>query len=506
VTLSPTADPVEIDSTGFDFEFVPGGVDPKTLKIHSNVRIDPRVKEDAEFLASVRDRGVRTAISAYRDAGGELVVLRGQRRTLAAVLTGRPRVPVLIEPEPDEATRLSDQVIENDQRVELRAAEHVAAYEQMEALGFTAEQIAERLATKPEQVRAGLSVARSPKAAQAIAAMPEEVDLFRGAVFAEFADDPQALGQLEVAARRGGWDHTVQRMRDARALKMARAAKEAELKEQGFYVLVGVDYVSHYDAKIRPVDRIWDPAPVASGKKKGEKRRYTAAKHQKECKGHAVYADSKYLGRDDNGGQQYDFDVVHVCRDVVKHKHDLAEPVLSGSGKTKLADMEPDEAAKERAERRKVKANNAAMRSATELRVKFVAALANRKKLPVGAGKMMAAAAFRDRDKLRFSLERGSRAAHTMFGLPPQDYRTHDDFVKLADDVSDVRGELMALVVLLAAYEDNMGDDCWRVQDGGRNRYLLFLKSCGYELSPVEEMAAGLRDVVNVETLIQDAS
>lgn len=499
MTLSPASTDPAVDEE-FPFEFVKGGVDPRTLKIHKNVRLDPRIKEDREFLDSIRRRGVRTPIAAYRDAAGDLHVLRGQRRTLGAVLVGRQRVQVVVEPEPTEAERIADQVVENDQRAGLVAAEHAAAFEEMTLLGLSADDIAAMAATPLPKVAAGLAVAKSEKAVAAVAAFPN-IDLFKAAAFAEFAEVPDALSQLERAAKHGtNWDHTVQTLRDTAKLKAAREAKEAELKEAGYRVLVGLDYVPFYDPKIRPVERIWDDELVKTGKNKGSKRKLTVAKHKAGCKGHAVYADSKYLGRGEDGLQNYDFEVVHVCADVGKYKHDLVEGV-TGSSKVKLDDMDPDKAARERAERRKVKANNASMRSATTLRLQFVASLLDRKKLPAGAGKMMAAAVFRDRDKTRFAIERGSRVAHRLFGLPPQDYRTHEDFAALSDDVSDLRGELISLVLLLSGYEDNMGDDSWRIKDGGRHRYLKFLQSCGYELSPVEQMAAGLREVANVETL-----
>ncbi|QNG55708.1 ParB N-terminal domain-containing protein [Pseudonocardia petroleophila] len=81
-------------TTGHDSE--PVGellrVDPRTLVIGANVRRD--VVLDRPFLRSISDRGVREPIIVRRDDHGVLVVRKGKRRTLAAVETGRPTVPV----------------------------------------------------------------------------------------------------------------------------------------------------------------------------------------------------------------------------------------------------------------------------------------------------------------------------------------------------------------------------------------------------------------------------
>lgn len=489
--LSPAA---AADVEEFDLGWIEGGADPKMLKIHANVRVDPRVAGDAEFLASIARRGVRTPISAFRNDAGELVVLRGQRRTLAAVMAGRSRVPVVVEPEPDEASRLEDQVMENDQRAGLVAAEHAAAYQQMEMLGFGADEIALRLSTRPEKVRAGLAVAKSPTAVAAVASLPGLDDLLRGAVFAEFADDKEALHQLTLAARTGAWDHTVQRMRDNRRAERERKAAEDELAATGVKVLRGQARIGTYGSS-GTVRRL-----TSIRAKSGSTAAMQARNHTK-CKGHAAYIEMQYGGRDENNNQRHTPQVVYVCTNPSKNGHELFDS-LSHVGKTKAADLEPEEREAQRAERVKVKTNNAAMVSATSVRLRFVQSLLDRKKLPAGAGQIMAAAVFRDRDKIRFSYERGCVLAHQLFGFENGPWHSAaEGFVALGDAVSDARGQMLALVVILAAYEDNISKDCWRVKDGGRNRYLKFLASIGYELSHVEEMAAGLREVVNVADL-----
>ncbi len=76
-------------------------VPPGALVIGANVRSDthPGAKE---FAASIKARGVLEPITAWVDDEGNLVVYRGQRRTLAAAAVGTPDglVPVLSSPVP----------------------------------------------------------------------------------------------------------------------------------------------------------------------------------------------------------------------------------------------------------------------------------------------------------------------------------------------------------------------------------------------------------------------
>src|SRR3954470_24240900 len=137
-------------------------IDPRDLVVGANVRLDARL--DSDFVDSIRERGVLQAITAYRDDEQHLVVLYGQRRTLGAIEAGRDTVPVMIVARPDEPDRLGDQVVENDHRAGLRAAERVAAFEQMAAFGVPAAQIAKRTGAKKAEVATALTVAASPLA------------------------------------------------------------------------------------------------------------------------------------------------------------------------------------------------------------------------------------------------------------------------------------------------------------------------------------------------------
>ncbi|GAB3683020.1 hypothetical protein GCM10025868_47210 [Angustibacter aerolatus] len=70
-------------------------VDPTTLLVDVNVRHDARLT--ADFIASIRDRGVLQPIVAVRTADGALRVRLGHRRTLAAVTDARAQVLTLAQ-------------------------------------------------------------------------------------------------------------------------------------------------------------------------------------------------------------------------------------------------------------------------------------------------------------------------------------------------------------------------------------------------------------------------
>lgn len=64
-------------------------VDPATLVLGANARLDADLTP--EFIASIKQHGVLQTIDAHRNTDGALVVLRGQRRTLAAVQVRRSK-------------------------------------------------------------------------------------------------------------------------------------------------------------------------------------------------------------------------------------------------------------------------------------------------------------------------------------------------------------------------------------------------------------------------------
>lgn len=209
-------------------------INPAEVVVGTNVRLDPRL--DKAFVASIRERGVLVPIVGYRDEAGAFTVLYGQRRTLAAVQAKRTTVPAYVVVSTDDADRLIDQMAENDHRTALTTTERARGFEQLAGLGLTAAQIAKRTASPKADVAAALTVAGSELATEA-AARWDFLTLEQAATLAEFEDDAEAVKALTIAAQRGQFDHTAQRLRDERAEAVALAHAAAALTQQGVKVV-----------------------------------------------------------------------------------------------------------------------------------------------------------------------------------------------------------------------------------------------------------------------------
>jgi ParB family transcriptional regulator, chromosome partitioning protein len=214
-------------------------VDPRTLLVDANVRRDARV--DTDLVASVRDLGMLVPIVAVRTAEGRLRVRFGHRRTLAAIDAALPTVPVVVAA--DEASddaaeieRLVTQWAENEHRAGLSTAERIGVIAQLAAFGLSPTQISKRTRAKRGGVTAALAVAGS-ELAQAATVRYDFLDLTQAATVAEFEDDPEAVKALVVAAKGGQFDHTAQRLLDARAEGAERQRVVDQLRTAGVTVI-----------------------------------------------------------------------------------------------------------------------------------------------------------------------------------------------------------------------------------------------------------------------------
>ncbi|MCX5070879.1 ParB N-terminal domain-containing protein [Micromonospora lupini] len=447
-------------------------VDPATLIVGANVRLDARL--DKDFIDSVRQRGVKVPIVGYRDDHGQIVVLYGQRRTLAAVQTGRPTVPVVITTEQDEADRLVDQLAENHHRAALTTHEDAKAFHQLAALGVPAGAIAKRTARPKGVVDAALAVAGS-EVAQAATQKWEFLDLTQAAAIAEFDGDDEAVKVLVMAAENGRFQHELQQLRDERESKRQQDALIAELTGKGLKV----------------IDRPGTMHPqVASLKNlKIGARKATEATHKK-CKGHAAFVHQDYVVKDGKGG--YEWVVGYACTNYPRYEHTHAYVNGAGLGeRPKLADMDPEEAEQARAERRDVIQSNKAWDSALKVRQAWLKEFATRKTPPKTAAAFIAKAIASCDHQIRTAMEGSHKFARDLVGVEHESFRSDHHRGQLLVDLctSEGRAQMLTLVMILAAYEENLPRDAWRRSDPGPSEYLRFIESEGYELSDVEKRA-----------------
>jgi ParB family chromosome partitioning protein len=216
-------------------------VDPKTLLLDRNVRLDATADED--LIESIRVHGVLQPPAVVRTADGGLRVKMGHRRTLAAVEAGYQTIVVIVagdeaSDDPGQIDRVLEQLAENDARKALDALDHVHAFEQLAAFGLTPDQIAKRTRKPAATVKASLAIGKSETAKNAL--MHQDLTLEQAAVLAEFDDDTEAQAQvLTVIEQRYNFAYRVQQIREARetarvfaAARETLAGRDVPLAEQ----------------------------------------------------------------------------------------------------------------------------------------------------------------------------------------------------------------------------------------------------------------------------------
>lgn len=476
-------------------------VSPAVLIIERNVR---NAQPDAGLIASIKDVGVLEPITAVLNSEGALVVRFGHRRTLAAVAAGLDEVPVFVSGQQgddvaDEIHRVITQFDENTHRSGLTATEDADVVATLVGFGMSAAQISKRARISRPTVDAAMTLAASEKAREHTAA--HDLTLEQGATLAEFEDDSDAVSSLVTAAERGQFDHVAQELRDRRRFAAAKSQVVEALEQQGMTVL---DRGPAYDDKT-----------VLEGRRIRTDGKPTTDEQHVGCAGHVVWITSKWVdldaagnpvqypaepeGEDDTEHKVYEQEVARLrstarrgevpsvaygCRDWRKHNHTDS---YDTSGRIPVAQQSP--AAREEASkaRRLVIENNKAWSAAQPVRREFVKQLAKAKTTPKGAHRFIADALNLD-GHLLGSLGASALAAEWVGGVTPQWGRSH---VAIPRRATEARCAVLALVQIIATYEDALTPGTWR-EDGTDNaagRYLRFLGACGYALSDVEGYA-----------------
>jgi len=483
-------------------------VDPRTLVVGANARLDVRLHK--AFIRSIGQRGVLEPVVAYRGEGGELVVLFGQRRTLAAVQAGRDTVPVMVVPRPEESDRIIDQVSENDHREGLLVGERVAAFEQLSAFGVSAAQIVKQTARPRGEVDRALAVAKS-RVARAAVDRWAFLTLEQAAAVAEFDGDDEAVKQLVVAAKQGGFDHMAQRLRDARDEAAARDVVMRELAESGVMVVERPTF--DHPAVKRLGQLLHDGVELTEGGHIG-------------CPGHAAFLETQWIRPDEPEAhaEQDDADgdgeldaagraepyrgwvPVFVCTDFAAYRHTLRweQTRTGGNGAGKSAGMSDREREQTRQQRRDVIASNKDWDSAQTVRRRWLRTFLARKTAPAGAVAFVAGSLAAADHEITRALTSGHRLAHELLGLgdqAPTLGRRTPAVVGLVEKAGAGRAQQLLLGLVLAAYEDVAGRHSWRQVSDSTSRYLRFLEASGYELSAVEQRACHPHEVVDAVPL-----
>jgi ParB family chromosome partitioning protein len=445
-------------------------VDPTTLVIGPNIRTDP-LGEDRALAGSIRARGVLEVITAYRDADANLVVYRGQRRTLIAAQVGTPtgRVPVRVIDEPSEEDRIVDQMSENLHRANMNPREVRDGIEQLSLAGLSPATIAKRLATKRAAVDAALTVVGSQSARDLMDG--HGLTLEQAAALTQFEDDAEATSQLLGALERGySIDHQLQQLRDARTEAKALTAEQDRWRAEGYPVIDRPDrewsvrLENLRDVQGEPFDPDTYPSVV----------------------GAAVFLEQDWVYPDDDGQDEAEdadpvaeWTAVWVCVDPQAHGYTSRH----GSRPSGDAQAEKTEAEKAQAanERRTVIANNNAWRSAQIVRRTWLASFVTRRTPPKGAESIVAQAMLTgpawlnramdvNRHSLRRQLIAGEKAAATSGS------RDCQALAEQSASETPKRAIMLALAAVLAAWEDQADEQTWRNPDSWDARIVSALQ------------------------------
>lgn len=456
-------------------------LDPSTLNIGDNVRNEAALTK--AFLANIAENGVLVPITAVRDDDGTVTVRNGQRRTLAAREAGLTSVPVYVMPHAavdstDETVqRVIHQIVTNDHVHGLTDAQRARGIQQMLDTGVSMTKVAAKLSVSRNIVKAARTAAASTAAMDALD--NGQLSLTEAAACAEFEDTPAALDVLSRVAGTNQFSHTVERLRQERAMRQAWAIAAQDYTERGFTVLEqrpGRDDDGYTQMHmLRTADNtVIGDEPVG------------AAEHW------AVYLREAIDYHDPNEGSS--FVPVYYCTNPAAVGLTVANYYGTGTAND---GEEDDETAEQKArERRKTVALNRLGNAAQIVRREFVTKMLARKTPPKGAALFVAQCLAVSPTML--TANKAQATAAELLGI---DGGTHSS--RWANETlttaNDARAQVVILALVLGALEAVTPKSAWR-GDGGcwggvsSADYLRFLTEQGYGLADVEDIITGDRD------------
>jgi ParB family chromosome partitioning protein len=526
-------------------------LDPHTLVLDTNVRDEATL--DADFIASIKEHGVLIPIAAVRARDGQVMVRMGQRRTLAAREAGLSSVPVYVRPlvggdnTAHLLDRVSEQIVENDQRRTLSDAQRARGIQQLLDAGVSITKVAKKLSVKKDTVKAVDTVGKSDAATAALDS--GQLSLTEAAVLTEFDDLPDALDRLTSAAGTPRFDHVVAQLREQQASWQAQVKAEAHWRDQGFTVLdqqprqwdlecVDIGYLRTANGERVDEDAVSSPAQwavrveeeeawvdVHTGEAVDESTidwnteddpdatPAEGMRHFTTIKDGVVYVPTYYCRDYSAAGFTLDAWFLRnagvACDpaadgDAVNLDGDADDTAAARAAARATAEAEQAET--QRRERRKVIALNRLGEAAMGVRREFVTTLLARKTAPKGAAIFVADCLIGE--PALINDYRAASISAELLGVSEGQWMR-----KLVSDLpptGDGRAQVLTLAVVLGALEARTPKDAWRSGGAGgwrsgigASQYLTFLADNGYPLADIERVISGERnaDEVYDETL-----
>ncbi|WP_431241035.1 ParB/RepB/Spo0J family partition protein (plasmid) [Mycolicibacterium aichiense] len=511
-------------------------LDPHTLVVDTNIRDEAQL--DADFVASIKEHGVLIPIAAVHSDDGQILVRMGQRRTLAAREAGLTRVPVYVRPltgGDDTAqlvARISEQIVENDQRQHITDAQRAHGIQQLLDAGISVTKIAKKLAVKKDTVTAAQMVGTSKAATTALES--GQLSLTEAAALTEFDDLPDALERLTNAAGTPRFDHVVAQLRQQQGSRRAQQEAEEHWRDKGFTVLeelprawdlecVDLVYLRTADGARAGADAVTDPRHWAVlvdedeawvDTETGRAVDDSTIDWNTENDPEATPADGMRHVNTVTDGIAYiptyyclDYRAAGLNLDPWFERHarvasDTAHPTTNGDSAADEGDdptdaraaAQAEQAEAQRRERRKVIALNRLGDAAMAVRRDFLTKLLARKTPPKGAAIFVADCLIRE--PALINDYHGAAITAELLGVTEGD-RLHTLTTDLPR-TGDGRAQVLTLAVVLGALEARTPKDAWRSAGSAGWRYtvstreyLAFLVANGYQLADVEHVITG---------------
>lgn len=325
-------------------------VNPADLGVLDQARAD--ATPDDQLVASVKRYGImQPPTVAFDPEHGGYVIVMGHRRVGAAIAAGLTEITVLVrDTDVDhDAVKLEQQIVENERRKGLTAAELAQGYQKLQLFGRTPEDIARELAEKPDRVRAGLRIVASKTAAALIDEEPS-IDFEQAAIIAEFDEHPKLQKKLiETATTRPeNFRRDVETTRAEAVLAAKVAELKQHLKEEGTTLIETLTYGGA---------DWWSGKGVSGGPARTLPRLGIEPDAHRDCPGHAAIIEgaSPYSP---NGAK-----IVYVCTDWRANGHVEPERVVEKTPEQLGREAEWARADEERRQRRElINANTRARR------------------------------------------------------------------------------------------------------------------------------------------------
>jgi ParB family chromosome partitioning protein len=447
-----------------------------------NVREDLNLPP--QFLASVAESGVRIPLLVTRHDDGGYLVIEGHRRLAAALRAGLEAVPCVLDPgrAADQAGQFLDMVVANSdgQRRNFTPTEEAVALFAAHEAGASRTRIRKATGRKADEVKTALRAGGiSAETRAQLAELPRQLTLDQMALLAEFDGQEDEVNRVMEALRHGYTvEYVAERIRQDRAEAAEHERLRAELEAAGVTVT--------------------DTLPAGACRLTGlahDEMELTPESHA-TCPGRGAFFPSWSRTNP-----------VHYCASPAEHGHTFVyeQPVSAGHGDGPQPQSPmPDPAGGPAPEperdpsRNLVIEGNKAWAAAAEVRKRWLGQLFGRRSVPKEVARFVAGRLLAMPEPLRLGLATAhSKPLFTEIA----GQAAHD----IGDGVATcplARLPLLMLAPIAVAYEGEMfGADAnrratWREdryspcsrQEAGR--YLSFLASLGYQLSPIEQAVA----------------